>query len=253
MDKSQFLNPTIYQTWKNKDDEVALGDSVSSFKTSGFNHVLVDDSEMDIFVKEKLSAEDFQYYLELPLIVMKADLWRILVIYENGGIYADVDCALAVPFNSWEALGNVMVTEDNTLLIGKEKSHWICNWFFAATKPHHPVLKEILDEILRRIKNINYLNIHFVHNTTGPSVVTDIIRKKLDLNFTGDYAKGNDSTIVLNSMFVGRKNSEYIKHFNKGSSWQYKRFVVWLDHNSLLFVGMFAILVISLIAPWLFL
>ena len=101
----------------------------------------------------------------LPLKVMKEELWRYCVIYEFGGIYADVDTVLLV--------NPEMFIKDKLLVVTPENNTHFCQYFFAAP-PKSPVLKSIIDLMVERIKNMEVIKgEHVVHYLTGPSVFTD--------------------------------------------------------------------------------
>ena len=49
------------------------------------------DLECEEFIQTNFDNDVLIAYKKCPLAVMKADLWRYCIIYQNGGIYADTD------------------------------------------------------------------------------------------------------------------------------------------------------------------
>ena len=103
--------------------------------------MFMDDDECDIFIKSNFSQEIYDMYRSLPLGVMRADFWRVAVIYINGGIYSDTDVFCK------KSIDGLINDKDLVLLTEPNTSDNVSNFFFAAT-PKHPVLKEIIDEMV---------------------------------------------------------------------------------------------------------
>ena len=51
----------------------------------------MDDNACKNFIRDNFSDEVFVVYNSLPLGIMRADMWRLAVMYVHGGIYADTD------------------------------------------------------------------------------------------------------------------------------------------------------------------
>ena len=87
---------TIHLSWKNKNifdnqSPMILNGVINIKKFNpGYNIVISDDQDVENYLKEKLSHQD---YLDIRYkhIVEKVDLWRLLKIYYEGGIYIDFD------------------------------------------------------------------------------------------------------------------------------------------------------------------
>jgi hypothetical protein len=55
-----------------------------------------DDADVDRYLRERLTEEDFEL-IAARHIVEKVDLWRLLKLYHEGGLYMDIDRACNVP------------------------------------------------------------------------------------------------------------------------------------------------------------
>ena len=56
-----------------------------------FEYHLVNDQEMEDFIKSKIDEPLYEMFSNYPLGVMKADFWRYCILYKEGGIYTDID------------------------------------------------------------------------------------------------------------------------------------------------------------------
>ena len=108
---------------------------------------------------------------------MKADFFRLAVMYHKGGVYADVDVELLKPIQQWNdgAIGRCDV------LIGMENDLHLSNWGFAR-RPHHPLFKKAVDLLLSRFVNtvVDISHDHFVHAVTGPGMFTQALTLLID-------------------------------------------------------------------------
>lgn len=103
-----------------------------------FDSRFMDDNDCRNFIKDNFSDEVFSVYNALPLGIMRADMWRIAVVYVNGGIYADTDVFCM------KSIAPLLSNKDLILCHEHHDTELVSNFFFAAT-PKHPVLKEVLE------------------------------------------------------------------------------------------------------------
>lgn len=137
----------------------------------------------------------------IPHWVIKADIARLLYIYEYGGVYLDCDCLVEQPLpkEPWVCVEKVVPVH---LLGTKESKHpshamRIANYAFGFPK-HHPLLKEALEECARRLPQADATaeNILWV---CGPDVMTTVYHRHQE--------KKN----------IALLNHAYIKHLAVGS------------------------------------
>jgi mannosyltransferase OCH1-like enzyme len=141
---------------------------------NNFKYYFYNDNMCKEFMQNIVGGDIYKAYQKLPMNVMKADLWRYCVIYEYGGIYADVDTLCKVN-------PNIFLT-DALLTIVPENSVHLCQWVFAAPKKS-PILKEVIDLSVKRILDISEIKgEHIIHELTGPGVFTDGIESYLKKN-----------------------------------------------------------------------
>ena len=182
----------IWKTYKTKDLPPRVVGFNNNWATMNqtWDLQLFDDDDIYTFLSQHFSKELMEFYNNLPLGVMKADLWRYCILYIYGGVYVDIDTECKAPIDSW-FYGEEYNTED-ILIVTPEYSSPpsnLCNWAFIAT-PNHPCLKFVIDYMVDNyMKNgIDLNNYHFVHGSTGPGIFKDAVN--IYLGF--DKEKGFD-------------------------------------------------------------
>ena len=82
----------IYQTWYTKDLPPKMRERVELLKSQnpGFKHYLFDDNDCREFIKRHFRPDVLDAYDRLIPGAYKADLWRLCVLFINGGIYLDI-------------------------------------------------------------------------------------------------------------------------------------------------------------------
>lgn len=135
-------------------------------------------------------------YQSLNARIVKADLLRYLVMYAEGGIYADIDVEALKPLHYFipdrfderiiDMVVGVEIDEpdfrDHPILGPKSQS--FCQWTFMC-KPRLPVMMRLIDDILvwldtvakKQGKSISEIELDFdeVISGTGPSAFTSAL------------------------------------------------------------------------------
>jgi mannosyltransferase OCH1-like enzyme len=172
--------------------------------------------------------------LESP--VAKCDLLRYMILFEQGGMYADMDC---------ECKRNLdFIADDDELVVCKEVdtrsvrvmnmyptdiSPVYCQWTFLA-RPHHPALKAVLEHIRRSvgITHSDHLILDFVKRT-GPHAFTAGLTEYVEqggalrvipASYFGCFETKNTFRFMTSAMFPELFRTIYVRHHFAGS---------WLD------------------------
>lgn len=132
----------LWQTAKSIDD-IDVGNTSQLVKSWVLNnHALdyrfMDDSDCNRFIAKNFSKQTYEMYKSLPLGIMRADFWRVAVVYINGGIYSDTDVFCK------QSVEPLLKDKDLVILQEPNTTTNVANFFFAAV-PKHPFLKEVLD------------------------------------------------------------------------------------------------------------
>jgi mannosyltransferase OCH1-like enzyme len=141
----------IWQTYKTK---LPPNDSLEPIKSwtnknPGFSWNYFDDEKCESFISENFPQEFVNMYRSLPYGVMKADAWRIAIIYIYGGVYADLDTVCLVPIEEW--------IKDYSFVAAIETPIGAIGNFTFAAEPKHPIIKSCLDQLLLNYNDENYL------------------------------------------------------------------------------------------------
>lgn len=131
-----------------------------------FEYRLFSDEECFRYVREHFDGPIADAYGRLQVGAAKADFWRVLVLWQEGGIYLDVDAALCWPPEL------IFQKGQSELLIHQNGK--ITN-FYMASAPRNRLMKEIAHRIL---ENIQQNTIESVFDMTGPTVVHDIVSRE---------------------------------------------------------------------------
>lgn len=143
----------LWQTYKSKALPLKAVPLVQSWKNKNPNLKVnfMDDGQCDQFIKENFDDQFYKMYASLPFGVMKADVWRVAVVYINGGIYADTDTDCIVPISQW-------INPDDKLIVAVEQPNGaLANFIFAAS-PKHPALLHVLNTFTEFYNSPNFLD-----------------------------------------------------------------------------------------------
>ena len=221
----------IFQTWKRHADP-AFADPMASWRdlNPDWEWQLFDDNEARAFVATHF-ADWLQLYDALPFAVLRADVWRYMVIFVEGGLYADADTVCAAPIASWAegtALGASGKAADTTLLINMELPTSFCQWTFAAA-PRHPAIGAVLAHIKHRLETKPlqaYPNVLDVLEYTGPlGFTTSLLVAEPTLRLLPGFYAAHGIGVLEEGMFgseghggVVRGPRVVVEHLYHGSS-----------------------------------
>lgn len=138
-----MINKIIWQTHNFKEEDLPhhINLCMQTWKmvNPGWEHKYVSHEDREIFIKEKY-PNFYSLYQELEPALYKADLWRVLVVYEFGGVYADMDsvCVKPLDYMLKDCNSNTLITEKNN------RGSDINNAMFAAPK-NCTILKNVMD------------------------------------------------------------------------------------------------------------
>lgn len=197
----------IWQTYKDPYDSLQeyMHNAINTWKTLNpeYEYRYMDDTQAAEFVLKEFGEEWHNIFINVPVGVMRGDLWRYMVIYKYGGVYTDLDTECLKPIDTW-------LDDEYDMIVCPETSEHFCQWTFAATAGH-PILKSVLDHIKEVFKNPDYKKPHFVHNTTGPAIWSKGILAALDITPTNLI----DDHLLINSS----ENAKLMKFFCYGGEY----------------------------------
>jgi mannosyltransferase OCH1-like enzyme len=251
----------IWQTWKMGPLAFEQRDSDTAktwpARNPNFRYeVLTDDNSLQ-YVEWHYGRSGFnrpdiiKLYRELNITIIKADLLRYLVMYAEGGVYADIDVECLRPvdrfiperYNEQEVdmIIGIEIDEpafaDHPILGSKCKS--FCQWTFAA-KPRLPVMMRLIENIeewlheLSHEKGVPISELHLDFNEvisgTGPSAFTKAVLEQMTAQnhgkpVTWDLFHNLAESRLVNGMLVlnveafaaGQGHSDSGNHDSRGA------------------------------------
>jgi mannosyltransferase OCH1-like enzyme len=135
----QRIPKIIWQTMKTNLVPKIMKDFSSSWidLNPEYEYRFLDDTDIDRCIIEEF-PEYISAYEKAQQGAVKADLWRYLILYKYGGIYADMDCKCVVSLKNWIRPLAEWVTQ-----LGMNKD--ICQWLII-TIPRNPILKKAAEK-----------------------------------------------------------------------------------------------------------
>ncbi len=179
----------IHQTYHRKELPQELSDNIHRIRIANpeYEYQLWDDEDITSFIETYYGATVLGIYkkIEPQYGAARADLFRYLLIYYLGGIYIDIKSSFAKPLSEiirnddscilshWDNLPGQAHESFTTQHAGLESSPRgeFVQWYLAY-QAGHPLLREIIIEVLSRIDNYNpfirSIGRGGVLDTTGP-------------------------------------------------------------------------------------
>jgi Glycosyltransferase sugar-binding region containing DXD motif len=168
----------IHQTWKDAYPHPALSQCISSFTVMNpnWNHRFYSDEDCERWVSEKC-PEVLPTYIGFKTGIHRADFFRILVLFVEGGLYADIDIECLRPLD--ELLSRL--PQDKTLYLTRDhpvhervhfggRAMWMNDFMIAA--PGDPFLKEVIDWLVASPVSSGSANAVM---ETGPGVLSAVM------------------------------------------------------------------------------
>lgn len=193
------LSPEIkdcIETWQQKNPE--------------WKHMYMDANERDIFVLHEFGEEWYKIFTECNLGIVKANIWRCMILYIYGGVYTDLDTICHQSNEEW-------IKENYLMTLSKDdqdQSDEYCIYTIASY-PNNPILKLILDNIKTNLIN-NKIEINNVIQFTGETLWKETIDRLESPNIYC-YPKGSN-------IFNGKA----ITHLGTSKKWYKNGYIQWL-------------------------
>lgn len=120
------------------------------------------------YLEQNAPADVFDAYSRLTNGAAQADLWRLFVLYKEGGVYMDIDATLVRPLDK-------LLGDTSELYIKVSNNTEITNYFIASA-PGNPDLESTLEQV---VYNINHYEPSMgVYHSTGPTVLNKALEGK---------------------------------------------------------------------------
>jgi len=181
MASTQKIPKIIWQTMKTNRVPVFIKTYADSWIDNNpeYEYRFFDDNDIIEFLKA-----DFPDYLDgykkLKYGASKADLWRYLIIYKYGGVYADMDCKCITSLKQWVNPDATFVTQ-----LGTNKD--ICQWLIISIA-QNPIFIKAAQKTLQNAEKNNCRATHYGFK---------LINNKLEIREDCSIIQFNDPVLGL--------------------------------------------------------
>lgn len=188
------LNPDIFQTCmtiKNMNPE--------------YDYAFYDDKSCREYISAHYPSDYLKAYDMVIPGAYKADVFRYLLLYREGGIYMDCKSSTMVPLRDF-------IPTDATFVVFRDRPKGSLLNSFMAVTPNHPIIKLVIEmtisNILARRYNNNSLDI------TGPQTLGRAFniynnRPELEDIEPGVYGPKRDLIVVGSFYVIGEGKDEF--------------------------------------------
>jgi mannosyltransferase OCH1-like enzyme len=178
-------------------------------KNPTYKSEFMTDLKGDAYVKEKFAhrPDIVEAFLALPFPILKADFLRYLILFNEGGIYSDLDVSCEdTPIRDWIP---AQYKKDASVIVGWEFDvGWgdsfvrqFATWTIMA-RPGSPHILMVLDDILEGLRektrehnvtiaDITWVMVGDVVDLTGPRRMTRSILKSLKTTLGDRFDEGS--------------------------------------------------------------
>lgn len=186
-----------------------------------YKYFYYDSKAREDFVLKEFGKSWLDTFTAMPLGVMRADVWRCMVLYIHGGVYADLDTMCNAPIESWIPEGVKFAIFPENFKEGTPNVGEHYATYMIAAEPKNEILLNIINLMFDRLQNPNYSYEHFVHELTGPALVTKVIC---------DMSKSNKLEGFILLEHINTFENKSIKHVYASQVWK-EDHISWIDER----------------------
>jgi len=211
--QSNKMNPkiprVIYQCYKDKNVPPVVKERWLKLNPD-FDYKFYDDNDCYQFILEYYGKDYANFFKNIKDGPIRSDFWRICILYQFGGIYADVDIEPLIPIDE-------IVNSDTTLytcVTAKNLDNNL-NPHFIAVEPKNPLILHCIYVYMKdRIKRpYSYLGYSITH------VMFQVLQSYFNIyKFKEDIYKKDNQVVQLSQEICPIKtdiNTCYIEQNNK--------------------------------------
>jgi len=192
---------TIYSHWHSPELPDSMQKAVDKIRASNptFAHRIFDNTMCREFIKENFDATILAAYDSLVPEAYKSDLWRLCILYKNGGVYLDIKYEPANNFSFLPLMNKEHFTQDRPEhfhdKFGVHNALIIC-------KPNNQVMFKCINKIVENVRGrvYGYNGLY----PTGPGLLSEFVPRDTVFKF-----KFNGESVLLDGIPVLTMYAEY--------------------------------------------
>lgn len=223
----KYIPKKIFQVIADKNninDEFQKNIEFMRSNNPDWDYTLYDDRDIENYISANYPSEFLKYYKRInpKYGAARADFFRYLLMYLEGGVYLDIKSAVKIP------LTIALLPDDEYLL-----AHWDAPVKFSEIgntdgefqqwhiicRPRHPFLYAVIQEVMRNIDNYKQNEIGVgkpaVLRVTGPIAYTKAILPLLN-KYSHRFIEINDNIgLTYNNIDKSHKSLFSKKHYSQ--------------------------------------
>jgi mannosyltransferase OCH1-like enzyme len=195
----------IHLSWKDKDllesksELVQLGVKQLAALNPDWEMVISTDDEVDQYLSDSLPPEDYDRISDRH-IVQKTDLWRLIKLHAEGGLYVDIDRFCNVKLDD-------LIDADTKWVLPTYRDYDFSH-DFMMTAPGNPAFYLAVSLYLQRLKE-GHKSVYFL----GPQTYMHAVTQTL----TGEMVQTDPGIEKFNEIRNIISQSKFIKTFRENS------------------------------------
>lgn len=211
----------LWQTWKESSIPLSMTPNSETWKknNNGLSFRLMNDQECSDFILKHFGDSVHKKYLALPQNIMRADFWRVAIVYINGGFYSDLDVTCNA--NLSKLIDGL--SQKQAVFI-KELDN-IANFFFGAS-PKNPVLKLTLDKMISSMDDVG----NITSQNFGMHPLHEAVREYY--NIQGTHYKNTSDVWFMDNEELKQKN--LFVHLGASGFEEYGDYVSWRKRENIM-------------------
>jgi mannosyltransferase OCH1-like enzyme len=163
--QTNFTDRCTWPMWRNVRHNRAMAKE--------FSFRFWDDATCDAYMREHAGSRTAAAYVRLTNGAAKADLWRLQVLHDFGGVYLDMDGTLVAPLAP-------LLRGRRELLVADDIRF---TQYFMATVPRNPLFKEFIDTVVENVEHYDFAAARPVFWTTGPAALEKVLLRHPEVKF----------------------------------------------------------------------
>ena len=212
VDNKYGIPKIIFRTWHTKKISQKMFDNAHSTwlkQNPDYKMYWYDLEECGVFLK-KINPEIYDVWANVKPLAFKADLWRVCVIYEYGGVYVD---ATSKPYVKLDKIIEECFKNNQNikhkLISAKEPFNMGVHNGVIISTPKNPVLKKYMDDIVYNINN-KKIDIH-PHSLCGPFQYEKTLQSIFGKDLKVGLNKNKDQALYLIQLNYSINGGDIVK------------------------------------------
>ena len=188
-----MIPKNIFQTWKtqNLPEKVFRLHKKFRLLNKNYNHIIYTDEQMNDYINSNVDNEIASVYWKMKHIVAKADIWRYSILFNEGGIYLDIDSSIT------GSLDNLISNDDKAIVSAETNRNLFVQWALIFEK-NHKILEYTLINILRDVHEEKNKFDH--HTLMVENYAKSVFKAAKESNQNLNWSKINKNTNITFQM-----------------------------------------------------